>query len=708
MSAAQTRPSQASARRRLRPTPQLPRPWLVLAMVLTLMLTGSVVFYQQQVRKAYEEARAFAQRELDLLATVIQLELGRGHYQSAAQIVLEWGRKTPQVVSMRLEAGNGFILEEYRRAHASQHSLTLDTTLVYGYDDKARLILASDLDPLKREALTLALELGIAYFLLALILVYLTWLIILKRREADALRASEAQLEEAQALAHLGSWDLDLATGKANWSREEYRILGYEPDAVEAGVDRFLARVHADDRDRVWAEMQAAMAREDGRYEVEHRVVLPDGSERIVLETGRVQFDALRRPVRMVGSTLDVTEARRAERELEAHRHRLEALVAERTRELRDQATILDQIHDAVISTDLNGIITGWNHGAERLYGYSATEAVGRDVGILYFERETLLKDVIQPLREKGAHEVEVRLRRKDGQAIDVLLSLSLRLDGEGQPIGMIGYSLDISARTEAQRLLQQRSEELAAANRELEAFAYSVSHDLRAPLRAIDGFSQALLEDYGNQLDPVGLDYLRRVRAAAQRMAELIDDLLKLSRVSRLPLQSADVNLSRLAEEIVAALRERQPERKVDVIIEPGLLARGDPGLLRTALENLIENAWKYTRHTEAARIEIGCTRTDVETVFHVRDNGVGFDMRYAENLFTPFHRMHPASEFEGTGIGLATVQRIIQRHGGRIWAQASPSQGASFFFTLGQWLVLPKAPNSEQNVQLDQREGR
>ena len=625
MSTAARPPDQEPPRKGAVQVPRPPRPWLILAAVLGLMLIGGILFVQYHGRKMHQEAHASAQRQLDLLAALIRTHLEQGHYQGAAQAIQEWGHKAPQVVRLSLLAGNDFSLGDYRRPAVSARNLHLETTIPYAYRNTARLSLVVDLDPLRRDTATLALQVGGAYLILALLLINLTRVMLLHRREAAALRArtleldqaltrrdaaeaerdrlisvleattdlvgmadpngnilylnqagrrmtglgdqpvanlriarlhppwaydliahqgipaairagawsgetallgpdgreipvsqvilshrdaagrleylstimrdisdrlrseavlraSEAQLEAAQAIAHLGSWDLDLGTGKANWSREEYRLLGYAPGAVEAGVEAFLARVHPEDRDRVWAEMQAAMSRESGHYRVEHRLVMPEGMERIVLEEGRVTFDAARRPLRMVGTTLDVTELRRAERELEAHRHRLEELVEARTREVRDQAAIIDQIHDAVVSTDLDGTITGWNRGAERLFGYLADEALGREIGMLYFDREVLQRDVVQPLREKGAHEVEVRLRRKDGSALDVLLSLSMRLDGEGRPVGMLGYSLDIGARKQAQRLLQRRSEELAAANRELEAFAYSVSHDLRAP----------------------------------------------------------------------------------------------------------------------------------------------------------------------------------------------------------------------------------
>jgi signal transduction histidine kinase len=224
--------------------------------------------------------------------------------------------------------------------------------------------------------------------------------------------------------------------------------------------------------------------------------------------------------------------------------------------------------------------------------------------------------------------------------------------------------------------------EELEWKNKELEAFSYSVSHDLRAPLRGIDGFSQALLEDHSDALAPVAQDYLRRVRSAAQRMGELIDDLLQLSRVGRAPLVRQRVDLSALAQAVVAGLRRAAPERTVAVTIADGLVADGDPGLLRALLENLLGNAWKFTANSAAAAIRLEAAG---ETGFVVRDNGVGFDMAYADKLFAPFQRLHSDAEFPGTGIGLATVRRIVDRHGGRAWAEAEPGRGAAIYWTLG-----------------------
>jgi two-component system, sensor histidine kinase len=234
------------------------------------------------------------------------------------------------------------------------------------------------------------------------------------------------------------------------------------------------------------------------------------------------------------------------------------------------------------------------------------------------------------------------------------------------------------------ERRVIERTAQLEAANKELEAFSYSVSHDLRAPLRGIDGFSQALLEEYGGHLDETGQRYLARVRAGSRHMAQLIDDLLSLSRVTRSEIRHVRVDLSALARALAVELQRTQPDRPVTFEIEPGLTVHGDPGLLRVAMENLLGNSWKFTRKHPEARIEVRSTDHDGQRTFFVRDDGAGFDMAYADKLFHPFQRLHSAEEFEGTGIGLATVQRIVHRHGGRVWGEGALEKGATFYFTL------------------------
>ena len=244
-----------------------------------------------------------------------------------------------------------------------------------------------------------------------------------------------------------------------------------------------------------------------------------------------------------------------------------------------------------------------------------------------------------------------------------------------------VGLESRVAERTQD---VQKANLQLAAINKELEAFAYSVSHDLRTPLRGIDGWSLALLEDYGAQLDPQARQYLDRVRSETQRMGQLIDDMLQLSRVTRVEMQRNPLDLTYIANGIAAQLREAHPNRQIEFDITPGLTARGDAGLVRIVLTNLLSNAVKFTGDRSEAKIEFGENQRNGDSAFFVRDNGVGFDMAYAGTLFGAFQRLHKASEFPGTGIGLATVQRVVHRHGGKVWAEAQAGKGASFYFTL------------------------
>jgi len=277
---------------------------------------------------------------------------------------------------------------------------------------------------------------------------------------------------------------------------------------------------------------------------------------------------------------------------------------------------------------------------------------------------------------------VELVGQRKDGAEFPIELSLAASHVGDVPAFTAI--IRDITNRKRRDEELRQYAAQLEAANAELDAFAYSVSHDLRAPLRGIDGFSQALLEDYQARLDDTGRGYLRRVRAGTQRMAQLIDDLLALSRVTRAEFRRERLDLSGLAETTAAELRRSTPRRDVEFVIAPGITVDGDARLLQIVLENLLGNAWKYTGKCARARIEFGVSRQDGKVSYYVRDNGAGFDMTYASKLFGAFQRLHTSGEFEGTGIGLATVQRIVHRHGGRVWAEGAVGQGATFYFTL------------------------
>lgn len=295
-----------------------------------------------------------------------------------------------------------------------------------------------------------------------------------------------------------------------------------------------------------------------------------------------------------------------------------------------------------------------------------------------------------------GSWNFECRIRRADGAERWILCSGGHELDGRGKAVRLWGLVQNITARKVAEEEILQlneqleervrlRTADLEAVNRELEAFAYSVSHDLRAPLRSIDGFSRILQEDYAEAVGVEGRDSLDRIRAASQRMAELIDDLLDLSRIGRAEMRRETVDLTALARSVAAEMTEAAPGRSVDWVVADGLIAHGDSRLLRIVLENLLGNAWKFTSRRDRARIEFGATEQDGEPAYFVRDDGAGFDPAFAGRLFGAFQRLHTADEFPGTGIGLTTVQRIVRRHGGSIRAEAAVDQGATFSFTLG-----------------------
>jgi len=412
---------------------------------------------------------------------------------------------------------------------------------------------------------------------------------------------------------------------------------------------------------------------------LEIRFVTKGGGSRLIALSGTCLINSEDWVKFVICSGIDVTEERQAEQA----RLRL--------------ASIVESSGDAIIGKAPDGTIVSWNPGAEQLYGYSTEEAMGRPISILMppnlsDETPQILERIGRGERVESYETVHVT---KDGMQIDVCLTVSPIHDKSGWITGASTIARDITQQKRAEEEIRklneeleervrERTSELSALNKELAAFSYSVSHDLRAPLRSIDGFSQALLEDCADGLDEQGKDYLQRVRASSQRMGELIDDLLNLSRVARSEIRREKVDLSQMVKAIAAELQQREPEREVEFDIEAGLAATGDAQLLRVALENLLENAWKFTSKHPSARIEFGTTENGGFTAYYVRDDGVGFNMAYADKLFGAFQRLHSINEFGGTGIGLATVQRIIYRHGGRVWAEGAVNQGATFYFTL------------------------
>jgi PAS domain S-box-containing protein len=358
-------------------------------------------------------------------------------------------------------------------------------------------------------------------------------------------------------------------------------------------------------------------------------------------------------------------------------------------------STLLNDAPDGVIVAGADGRITSVNIQAELLFGYDRADLLGQKVEMLLpkplRERHVGFRSdfATAPRKRSMGAGLDLFGLHKDGTEIPVLVSLSpVDTDDGSQVIAavrdMTGQKRNESHIAELNARLQRDNNELTVVNRELQAFSASVSHDLRSPLRAIDGFSNALLEDYAEVLDETGQDYLSRVRSGAQRMGLLIDDMLKLSSISRADLNLQEVDLSALARHIADELKKNEPQRDVEFIIADDMLAIADRNLLNIALTNLIGNAFKFTRDRVPGSIEFGTKEENGTPVFFIRDNGAGFEMAHAEQIFDAFKRLHDAREFPGNGVGLATVQRVIHKHGGRIWTNAIVGQGAEFLFTL------------------------
>lgn len=391
------------------------------------------------------------------------------------------------------------------------------------------------------------------------------------------------------------------------------------------------------------------------------------------------------KPRQYVAIRADITARKLAEDRLRAS-----------TKEVLDLKAALDE-HAIVAITDSQGKITFVNDKFCAISQYSREELIGQDHRIINsgFHPKEFIRELWVTIAHGKVWHGQIKNRAKDGSFYWVDTTLVPFLSEEGKPRQYIAIRADITERKKAEEAvlhmnaeLEQRvadrTAQLETANRELEAFSYSVSHDLRAPLRAVDGFSQAVIEDFGELLPDEGRRQLQTIRYSAQRMGALIDDLLTFSRLHRQALAKAPVDTRNQVQMALQELGAPWPDRHVEIRLAELPSSLGDPALLKQVWLNLLGNALKYTRKRDPAVIEIGCERGAKETIYFVRDNGTGFDMKYAGKLFGVFQRLHRMEDYEGTGVGLATVQRIIHRHGGRVWAEATVEQGATFFFTL------------------------
>lgn len=634
------------------------------------------------------------------------------------------------------------------------------------------------------------------------------------RQVEEAIRVSEERLRQAQRIAHIGSWDLDLTTGTLFWSDEIYHIFEIERSQFGSSYEAFLDMIHPDDREAVnRAYNHSLQTREP--YSIDHRLLLADGRIKYVHEQCETYYADDGTPLRSIGTVQDITDRKRTEaalREANAYNRRL-----------------IEASLDPLVTIGHNGTITDVNAATEKVTGRSRTELIGTDFSDYFTEPERARAGYRQAFEQGFVIDYPLELHRADGHVTPVLYNAAVYRDEHGAVVGvfaaarditarkqaeeealrlgrrnelllqsagegiygldtsgrctfvnpaaaaMLGYTpdeligrdahqvihhsradgspyplrdcpvqkayaegmvyrgtdevywrhdgsafpieyvstpireegkvtgavvtfLDITERKAVERTLRRlnqeldqrvkaRTAELEAANKELESFSYSVSHDLRTPLRAIDGFSKILLTEYEAQLDEDGKRLLRVIRENTERMAQLISDILTFSRTGRAELKKLPVDMTALVREVWEEVRQVEPERTYDFRLEELPLAEGDRALLRQVLMNLLTNAAKFTRSREVTRIEVGCEVTDTELIYHVRDNGVGFDMRYVDRLFGVFQRLHSDAEFEGSGIGLAVVKRIVVRHGGRVWAESELDHGATFF------VALPKA---------------
>jgi PAS domain S-box-containing protein len=429
-------------------------------------------------------------------------------------------------------------------------------------------------------------------------------------------------------------------------------------------------------------------------YRCEHRLLHRDGHVVWADLTGTLAPGAGGPERNVMLQAQDITRTIVAQAALRDSEEQVRTL----TRRLNEQAELLDQSRDGIVVHAMDGTIRYWSGGAQRMFGYTREQAVGQTFEALMGMGAGLRPAAMAELMDRGEWVGELDCVDAHGRLIVVERRCCITRDAGGQPTGVLCIDTDATERRRAEKeivllnnvleqRIRKRTEELEESNEDLRDFAYSLAHDLRAPLSSIDGFSAQLESRLVEHLDEKSRHYLRRVRAGVRLMADLTDALLALADLSNTQLLHQNVDLSAIARGIAERLHEQQPHRQVTVVIEDTPRTQGDIRLLTDVMENLLGNAWKFTSRRERAEIVFGGQSwPNGSYLYHVKDNGAGFDPDYAYKLFGPFQRLHTAGEFEGTGIGLAMVRKIVSRHGGRVWAESQPGEGASFYFTLNE----------------------
>ena len=582
--------------------------------------------------------------------------------------------------------------------------------------------------------------LGHIYKVIAYLFIYRAIVVETIEEPYNKLALAQQNLATALRASNTGLWDWDLHTNVVLYSPEWKAQLGYLPGELPDQFSTWESLLHPDDLAPAKERVQSFLSSSQQHYENEFRMRHHDGSYRWIMARGEKQYDDNGKPTRLIGSHIDITEPNKTKEKLErlSRAYRLlsrvnEAIVRAQDRNalfaeicnaasestlfrlawigmLDEQTQVIlpvayagedaDYISKLNIRLDDEHVANGPTARALREGCPVYCQDIEQDSTMAPWRDEAIKRGYrssgVFPLYQAGVVVGTINVYAGDAniftQDIEQLLQ---------EMAADVSFALDAFKETERRKVaeseikrlnielegrVQERTRQLESINRELEAFSYSVSHDLRAPLRSIDGFSQILLKKYHEKLDATGQDYLNRVRRASQRMGQLIDDLLNLSQVTRGQVKREQIDLSAIATKAANELRKTNPDRIVQLTIQQCVTVYADASLLRIVMDNLLGNACKYSSKKPVAEIEFGARDIDGECVLFVRDNGAGFNMEYVDKLFGAFQRLHTENEFEGTGIGLATVQRIIRRHHGKVWAEARENEGATFYFTLPQ----------------------
>ena len=507
-----------------------------------------------------------------------------------------------------------------------------------------------------------------------------------RQRAQDELNKGQAQLAEAQRIAHVGSAEWDIVTNAVTWSDEMFRVFGYEPGDVQPGYEVLLQRVHPDDRTQVEQNI-ARTLRSGDPFAFDYRIVRPDGAIRMAHGEGKVVHNDEGEPVRLLGTAQDITERKQIEYAL-------------RQNEMRTRS-IIDTANDAFVAIDAGDVIKDWNPQAELTFGWKREEAVGRtlaDTVIPPGHREAHLEGLHRfVLTGEGPmlnRRVELEGLHKDGHLFPIEMTISPIRWGRSHIFS--AFVRDITERKQAEEALAHQTRELTRINSELEDFTHSVSHDLKEPLRGIEAFAGFIAEDYADKLDEQGQGYLNVLRESAVRMKDLIDDLLQLSRIGRTRLDQAPVGVSSLVQDVSLELSFALQEKRVELFIDPDMpTVPCDRARIREVFKNLISNAVKYNDKLQP-KIEVGCRSDNRVFTFAVRDNGIGIAPEYYEKIFKIFQRLHHREEYEGTGVGLAICKKVVEAHGGRIWVESAPGEGTTFLFTIPR--TAARQPGQEE----------